>query len=261
MITIQILIELERRLGTTIASIFEWMAGTSTGSILALLLSTGRPLNELRAIYFRFKDKILIGSRPYSSRNFETLLEEEIGSDLKMCDVRDRFNKFLIINAILIDRNPAKLHVFRSYESPDEVLGLPLPEALQSFKMYPNYKEQVAWKACRASGAAPTYFRASGAFLDGGLVANNPTLDALAEFKHYNNALKAVGRDEEAEQLNLVVSLGTGKFPVTPTEPIDVHRMWSFNPREIQRNALYLKQMGNLLINQACATEGHIIDR
>lgn len=251
--------ELERRLGTTVSSVFEWIAGTSTGSILGLLLSTGRPLKELRAIYFRFKDKILIGSRPYSSRNFETLLEEEIGSDLKMCEVKDRFNKFLIVNAILIDRNPAKLHVFRSYESAEEVLGL--PETLQGFKQYPNYKEQIAWKAVRASGAAPTYFRASGAFLDGGLVANNPTLDAMAEFKHYNNALKAVGRDAEAEELNLVVSIGTGKFPITPTEPIDVHRMWSFNPREIQRNALYLKQMGNLLINQACATEGHIIDR
>ncbi|CAG2165942.1 unnamed protein product, partial [Oppiella nova] len=259
LITLQMLIDLEKQLKVPIVAFFDWVAGTSTGSILALLLCTGRSLTEIRAIYFRFKDKILSGPRPYSSKNFETLLEEEIGSELRMSDVMTKYHKHLIVNAILIDRNPAKLHIFRSYESPEEVLGL--SQTMPGFKTYPNYKEQIAWRACRASGAAPTYFRASGPFLDGGLAANNPTLDAMTEFKHYNNALKAVGRTKEANELDLVVSFGTGKFAITPAEPVDVVRLWSFNARELYKNTLYVRQLGNLLINQVCATEGHIIDR
>lgn len=42
------------------------------------------------------------------------------------------------------------------------------------------------------------YSRAFGRFLDGGLIANNPTLDAMTEIHEYNMALKSVGRDQEA---------------------------------------------------------------
>lgn len=54
------------------------------------------------------------------------------------------------------------------------------------------FLDQLVWRAARSSGAAPTYFRASGRFLDGGLMANNPTLDVLTEIHQYNLALKAV---------------------------------------------------------------------
>lgn len=50
--------------------------------------------------------------------------------------------------------------------------------------------EQLVWQAARCSGAAPTYFRASGPFLDGGLVSNNPTLDVMTEIHEYNIGLK-----------------------------------------------------------------------
>ena len=51
--------------------------------------------------------------------------------------------------------------------------------------------EQYVWRAARSSGAAPTYFRAFGRFLDGGLMSNNPTLDVLTEIHQYNLALRA----------------------------------------------------------------------
>jgi len=50
--------------------------------------------------------------------------------------------------------------------------------------------EQHVWRAARSSGAAPTYFRAFGRFLDGGLMSNNPTLDVLTEIHQYNLALR-----------------------------------------------------------------------
>lgn len=42
------------------------------------------------------------------------------------------------------------------------------------------------------------YHRAYGRFLDGGLIANNPTLDAMTEIHEYNMALRSVGREAEA---------------------------------------------------------------
>lgn len=57
--------------------------------------------------------------------------------------------------------------------------------------LYHVTPEQLVWRAARSSGAAPTYFRPMGRFLDGGLLANNPTLDAMAEIHQYNKALKA----------------------------------------------------------------------
>lgn len=51
--------------------------------------------------------------------------------------------------------------------------------------------EQLVWRAARSSGAAPTYFRPMGRFLDGGLLANNPTLDAITEIHRYYKALQA----------------------------------------------------------------------
>ena len=50
--------------------------------------------------------------------------------------------------------------------------------------------EEKVWHAARCSGAAPTFFRPSGVFLDGGLMSNNPTLDVLAEINQYNLGLE-----------------------------------------------------------------------
>ena len=48
------------------------------------------------------------------------------------------------------------------------------------------------WEAARSSGAAPTYFRAFGHFLDGGLMANNPTLDIMTEVHQHNLGLRVI---------------------------------------------------------------------
>lgn len=53
----------------------------------------------------------------------------------------------------------------------------------------PSPPDQLVWRAARSSGAAPTYFRPNGRFLDGGLLANNPTLDAMTEIHEYNQDL------------------------------------------------------------------------
>lgn len=82
----------------------------------------------------------------------------------------------------------------------------------------------MIWQAARATGAAPSYFRAFGSFLDGGLIANNPTLDAMTEVHEYNMALHHTGRATEIVPISVVVSLGTGLIPVTELKAFDVYR-------------------------------------
>lgn len=84
--------------------------------------------------------------------------------------------------------------------------------------------------------------------MDGGLIANNPTLDALTEIHEYNLALKARGREDEMCPVSVVVSLGTGRIPVTALKDIDV-----FRPDSILQSAkLYygISALGNLLVDQ-----------
>lgn len=50
--------------------------------------------------------------------------------------------------------------------------------------------EEPAWKCIRASCSAPTYFTPFQHYLDGGLLCNNPTNDALTEIIEYNMSLK-----------------------------------------------------------------------
>ena len=87
-----------------------------------------------------------------------------------------------------------------------------------------SFLEQLCWRAARASGAAPIYFQPSASFLDGGLISNNPTMDILAEIHDYNMALRIHGRESEIRPIGCVVSLGTGRIPVTPVANISVYK-------------------------------------
>ena len=45
---------------------------------------------------------------------------------------------------------------------------------------------QKVWEVARSSSAAPTYFTPHKRFVDGGLVANNPTIAMLTELHECN---------------------------------------------------------------------------
>lgn len=62
-------------------------------------------------------------------------------------------------------------------------------------------------------------YRAFGSFLDGGLIANNPTLDVLTEIQEYNSVMNALGAGTPIQPM-IVVSLGTG---CKATEPVNIY--------------------------------------
>lgn len=64
----------------------------------------------------------------------------------------------MMITAVLADRKPVDLHIFRNYESPSEMLD-PQERGSGHYPAPPSRFEQLLWKAARASGAAPSYFR------------------------------------------------------------------------------------------------------
>lgn len=88
LILIQMLSYLEERMGKKITECFDLIAGTSTGGILALSIALGRSANECRKLYFKLKDRIFIGSRPYESDPLERFLQKELGEDVRMGDIK-----------------------------------------------------------------------------------------------------------------------------------------------------------------------------
>ncbi|OAD60715.1 85 kDa calcium-independent phospholipase A2 [Eufriesea mexicana] len=253
LILVQMLLKIESILKKPIIACFDWIAGTSTGGILALGLAAGKSLRECQALYFRLKDEAFVGMRPYNSEALEKVLKESLGADTVMSDIK---NPKIMITSVLADKRPVELYMFRNYDAPSILLDV---SESSSSTAYVPPNQQLLWHAARASGAAPSYFRSFGKFLDGGLIANNPTLDAMAEIHEYNLALKAIGREHEVVPLSLVVSLGTGSIPVSPWNHVDVFRFNSL--WDTARCAIGIWVLVELLVDQATASNGRIVDR
>ena len=62
----------------------------------------------------------------------------------------------------------------------------------------------LVWEAARASSAAPSYFKPKGNFIDGGVLANNPSLTLLNEVFEYNQGKIsiALAKMQEVEEGN-----------------------------------------------------------
>jgi calcium-independent phospholipase A2 len=105
----------------------------------------------------------------------------------------------------MADRKPVDLHLFKNYKCASDILGITTPTTNRRIPP-PTPENQLIWRAARSTGSAPSYFRAFGRFLDGGLIANNPTLDALTEIHEYNMALHSVNRKNEAVPVSIVVN-------------------------------------------------------
>ncbi|XP_053392788.1 85/88 kDa calcium-independent phospholipase A2-like isoform X2 [Mercenaria mercenaria] len=271
LVLIQLLSALEDAAGVPIKDMFDWIGGTSTGGLLALAIGVGKPIQYIRGMYFRLKDEVFKGSRPYESEPFEMLLKREFGESKVMTDIK---SPKIMVTAILADRFPAELHLFRNYQP---TLDKPVENKGQNdqFEEIKPPHEQLIWKTARSTGAAPTYFRAFQQFMDGGLISNNPTLDVLTELHEYNTGLKfrkwcdiqkqeklgrvLQGEHDSVRPLGCVVSLGCGRVPVIPRDYIDVYKPSGiFDAHKVYKGTTALV---SLLIDQASVSEGRPVDR
>ncbi|XP_066214481.1 85/88 kDa calcium-independent phospholipase A2 isoform X1 [Saccopteryx leptura] len=255
LVIIQLLIAIEKASGMATKDLFDWVAGTSTGGILALAILHSKSMTYMRGVYFRMKDEVFRGSRPYESGPLEEFLKREFGEHTRMTDVK---KPKVMLTGTLSDRQPAELHLFRNYEAPECVRE---PRFSQNINLKPptHPSEQLVWRAARSSGAAPTYFRPNGRFLDGGLLANNPTLDAMTEIHEYNQDMIRKGQGNKVKKLSIVVSLGTGRSPQVPVTCVDVFR--PNNPWELAKTVFGAKELGKMVVDCCTDPDGRAVDR
>ena len=158
--------DMERRTGKRCCEIFDHISGTSIGGIVAALLAVGMPANQ--AVKFFIQDGPNIFKKHwwrsfglfcprYPAAPIERVLQARLAG-LKILDCKTHL---LITSLDLVIQEP---FFFKSYD------------------MTPNY---FLWQVARATSAAQTYFPAfelNGRMLwDGGNVANNPAVCAVAD--------------------------------------------------------------------------------
>lgn len=203
-----VLAEIERRAGRRAHELFDLIAGTSTGGIIAAALARPDPIAaaDLAALYEQEGPKIFHRSllkriesvegnidERYSDSGLNAALQTFLG-DARLSSVRPD----VLITAYDIERRTA--FFFRSARARSDPAS-----------------DFTLAAAARATSAAPTYFepalvkdvagRRSYALVDGGVFAVNPSMCAYAE-------LARAGR---APEISVLCSLGTGSH----TRPIE----------------------------------------
>ncbi|HQZ83108.1 MAG TPA: patatin-like phospholipase family protein [Pyrinomonadaceae bacterium] len=198
--TLGVLSELEQKFGVRLCDRFDLIYGTSTGAIIGAMLALGKSVEEIREIYF----KIIPAVMPL-------LLKKRRGMALKKhaheIFERKTFRDFETgVGIVAMDYDSARPMVFKSdvrwahgsRASFNPGFGCTIADAvLASSAAYPILPKVIlkipnqGWRT----------------FLDGGVIANNPMLLAIAD------AINANGR--KLEEIR-VLSLGTGMFPERP---------------------------------------------
>lgn len=176
------------------------LAGTSTGGVLALGLAAGRTPGRLRRLYRRkaarifddsiWDDLVDMGSATgadYDTDGLEDALKAEFGNQtLKTLDKRVLVPTFdLDARATRTRPRTWKPKFFHNFPGSDS-----------------DGDERVRDVAARTC-AAPTYFPAYQGYVDGGVVANNPSVSALAQALHEGCELRELA----------LLSIGTGAEP------------------------------------------------
>jgi patatin-like phospholipase/acyl hydrolase len=223
-----VLAELEKRTGQAIHELFDLVAGTSTGGIVALGLTLRRDVDDPDS------------TRPLLSAEDLVDLYTERGSDIfqrsgwravsgmgNLTDEKyDHGGLEEVMRDVLGQRRLSD--AMCDLIIPSYALGRRRPFFFKSRKAQQEDTRDThdfpAWEVARAASAAPTYFephnvesaRESDFFslIDGGVFANNPSMCALAE---------ALNRDNTAKTVRLV-SLGTGKL--SHLIPHEAARSW-----------------------------------
>ena len=181
---------------------FDYITGTSFGAICTLALSHANTSPELmRAFCFKFAEDVLEGTPTFSSKSMETCLKEALGAEMK---IRDTDKPRSVVTTVLGDMNPPVLHLICNYRETGE------GDIMRS-------QDLKAWEAACASSAAPMYFHPfHEKYIDGGVMANNPTLDAMSEIFQQGE------RENKDVRLGLVFSIGTGDPPSVGLKDVGV---------------------------------------
>jgi len=198
--TIGVLRELEAAIKVPLSTFFNLVYGTSTGSIIASLIALGYKMEDIEKIYFNLVPKIMSvsGARRRTAK-LKCELENMFG------DKRfDAFNTDVAIVATNYDSEQPL--IFKSNKNQaysrkgtfEPGFGCTITEAiLASSAAYPVF--------CKAK--IETANQKTISALDGGFIANNPTLLAITD------SLMSLGKSKDEVR---ILSIGTGNFYEKP---------------------------------------------
>ena len=244
MLLTQTLIAIQKRMKTLkfdcqpVRKCFDYIAGTSAGGMVTLAIVNGARPEATLAAQFKISEVISRLSPTFPDEAISKMIKEIYGNDTMMTDVQ---MPRVIIPTVLADRNPPMLHLICNYGKPRNSQKSP--------------HEWKVWEASMATSAAPVYFSPfERIFVDGGVMANNPTLDAMAEI--------FMQTEEEGSnaKLALVVSIGTGVLPTSDVTDLNIFVPNLTNVfKAIVNLPSTLSSLGSilqLLISQATASQG-----
>ena len=225
LIPAQVLKEIETQVDRPISKIFDLIAGTSTGGILALCLTKpdehGNPrftASDMCDLYLNEGATIFPHSIFQEVRTLHGLADARYPAGPIERILAERFGETMLSQAL------AEV-VIPSYD-----LSAPAP---YFFKREYAVSETEDWDVrmalvARATSAAPTYFdpavlpssegRGDHALVDGGTFANNPALSGYVDALRLKKEIPRV----------VVVSIGTGLPPQTPGSgpiPIEANKV------------------------------------
>ena len=205
-----------------LADYFDYIAGTSTGGIIAAGLAIGKPVKEILDFYLE------AGAQMFVKANLLRRLRYEFKSEPLAAKLREVFDADTTLGSeklqtllLLVMRNATT-------DSPWPISNNPYAKYNDNTRPDCNFKFPL-WQLVRASTAAPTYFppevivlpsvRPGGErefiFVDGGVTMyNNPAFQMflMATLDRYW-ALKPDARWRPGTDQMLIVSVGTGTSP------------------------------------------------
>jgi len=178
-LTIQLLKALEEQAGAPCYRIFDLVAGTSTGGIIAGLIASGRTALEIEALYEKLVSKVFlrrdlfanqfVNPPVWSKASYRRLLKELL-NDVSLQAACDGTGVDLLLTAHDVAEGE---ETFFSY----------LHERPAAKN---RYGRVLLRSAMEATMSAPTYFTPLERFVDGGTTTyNNPTLAAVLEAVQY----------------------------------------------------------------------------
>jgi patatin-like phospholipase/acyl hydrolase len=189
-----VLAELERRAGRQTFELFDLIAGTSTGGILACALCAPDPMpaSRLVGLYEEEGPDIFDRSIFQRIRSAEGLLDEKYDST-----ALDRTLVRFLEDKRLSQTRPNL--IVPAYDAAE-----PGPYFFKTTNARASAEEDFPLSVvARATSAAPTYFEPSAvdgrALVDGGIFAGNPAMSAFAEVSRFEAGAEVV-----------LLSLGTG---------------------------------------------------
>lgn len=151
------------------------LAGTSTGGIIALCLGAGKQPRDLVRLYADYAADIFDDSfwdnlkdlgtavgADYDNRTLKKILARELGTR-----TLQQLSKRVLIPAFDLD---ATVDDHRTWK----------PKFFHNFPGADSDASELALDIALRTSAAPTYFPAHQGFIDGGVVANNPSIAAVA---------------------------------------------------------------------------------